>query len=353
MSSDTAQDPPAVPVPGKAWQRWQEHLTLVSVPYQQMKQEQVTGWNSPVLDAFYKREGAPQQQRGTTAFRGADTDNQAERYRRHAQKIFSGDPLLATSVAVPTSRTFLDLGASPGGITRYFHDDLRWQGTAVSLAEKDGGIHMEPPRAVPPHYCFVEGSILDKSLLDVLETTHKVSRQSCDFCNAGAVQDYGQREEGGVGADDTALPWITFLSFQLKLCLQFVKPGGSIMFVFGLSDCGSLMLLLHLLRPMVRGGVRVLPTMHLAKPPVYILLSDVHYDAAAFESLSNAFDMPKEYWLLGDDADLDRAKTGFEDVRHKGLEGLWRQREELLRAKRNMIERSFNQPQRQKRPRDE
>ena len=125
------------------------------------------------------------------------------------------------------------------------------------------------------------------------------------------------------------------------------------MFVFGLSDCGSLMLLLHLLRPMVRGGVRVLPTMHLAKPPVYILLSDVHYDAAAFESLSNAFDMPKEYWLLGDDADLDRAKTGFEDVRHKGLEGLWRQREELLRAKRNMIERSFNQPQRQKRPRDD
>lgn len=345
----------------KGWQRWQEHLAVTSEAYRRLKAEQVAGWSSPSLDAFYKKDkdtAAPrhtQRQAGTTAFHDADTERQAKRYRDHVARIFAGDPLLSQSVGMLGKRTFLDLGASPGGVTRYFHDDLGWVGTAVSLAERDGGIRMEPPKENPKHYIFVEGSILDDTLGDMLQNKARLQLHSCDFCNAGAVQDYGQRadeaSETAPPADTTHLPWIAFLAPQLKMCLQFVKPGGSVMFVFGLSDCGSLMLLLHYLGPMVRGGIHVLPTMHVAKSPVYVLLSNVHYDEASYRDLSAALERPKGHWLLHNDADFTRASAQFDGVVRRSLEDVWREREEKMRSKREFIEKSHEGNKQQKRSR--
>lgn len=73
------------------------------------------------------------------------------------------------------------------------------------------------------------------------------------------------------------LPWFTLLRPQLRLGLQYVAPGGSLLLVHGAPHCASFFILLHAFRLSLGDDVhiRVLETMHLGKAPVYIFLDNI------------------------------------------------------------------------------
>jgi hypothetical protein len=143
------------------------------------------------------------------------------------------------------------------------------------------------------------------------------------FVNGGAVLDHGQRQQWaksleekaqhvavdnskGQTRHDTAtaahtlgpiLPWFSLLVPQLRIALTYTAQGGAMMLVHGAPHCASLFILLRCMEEVVGARpdtsatesttpcgchVRLLETMHLAKPPVYVLWTNVWpADAAA------------------------------------------------------------------------
>lgn len=74
------------------------------------------------------------------------------------------------------------------------------------------------------------------------------------------------------------VPWFTLLRPQLRLALQYVAPGGSIVLVYGAPHCASFFIFLHGLRLSLGKGLRIrlFETMHLSKAPVYVFLENVN-----------------------------------------------------------------------------
>ncbi|KPI84868.1 hypothetical protein ABL78_6073 [Leptomonas seymouri] len=92
------------------------------------------------------------------------------------------------------------------------------------------------------------------------------------------------------GSSASVLPWFSLLVPQLKTALTYTAEGGAMMLVHGAPQCASLFILLQCMEEVVgaahtsasnvsssRHGceARLLETMHLAKPPVYVLWTDV------------------------------------------------------------------------------
>ncbi|KPA74155.1 putative mitochondrial hypothetical protein [Leptomonas pyrrhocoris] len=87
------------------------------------------------------------------------------------------------------------------------------------------------------------------------------------------------------------LPWFTLLVPQLKAALTYVADGGAIMLVHGAPHCASLFILLRCMEEIVGAAnsaachrgcqTRLLETMYLAKPPLYVLWTDVWSPTAA------------------------------------------------------------------------
>lgn len=161
---------------------------------------------------------------------------------------------------------------------------------------------------------------------DIFRTPPATAAPRFRFVNGGAVLDHGQRqrwdklEEAAAAGGDTTeataptsgtstavsiLPWFSLLVPQLQTALAFVEGGGALMLVHGAPHCASLFILLRCMEAAVGAiaagtaeaeadkaastaataaqGARapcrahVLETMHLAKPPVYVLWTHVQH----------------------------------------------------------------------------
>lgn len=255
---------------------------------------------------------------------------------------------------------FLDIGAAPGGMSKFLHSVLGWSGVATSLAQEAGGMPMVyvPSQATataaaaiaktaetatpttttangirgggstaalmsllrrkapvtstcanapaaksnsqPPSFEFLAADMLtaDAECKLFEGPVARVECASCDVVIAGAVQDQTQREQAaesgdGLQNDGTTASAtteaatlagsfatrMTFTFAQLALAVRAVKRGGALLLVYGPSDCASLVAFAHrvlrLLVPDAATCISVLPTMHVEKTPVYILVSDV------------------------------------------------------------------------------
>lgn len=211
-----------------------------------------------------------------------------------------------------------------------------------------------------------------------------------DFVNGGAVQDHAQRlttpvagvltcEEavtGDTDADRTAiLPWLTLFIPQLQVALQHVVEGGSMMLVYGAPHCASLMILLRAMEPLLTGSeptalsspsaVTIMETMHLVKPPVYVLLQGLRVTIAQqghitrlLEALSPTSDVvnpltgevrvfvsaearreaKERYWLGESDEGFEAAVEGFAHHRDS-LEVVWDKAKDCLTWRRERAER--------------
>lgn len=111
---------------------------------------------------------------------------------------------------------------------------------------------------------------------------------------------------------EPVLPWFSLLVPQLRVALTYAAEGGAIMLVHGAPHCASLFILLrcmeavvgtaprvsapaatavhHTLSPALQSSCRVhlLETMHLAKPPLYVLWTNIWSHTAGSEGASVA-----------------------------------------------------------------
>lgn len=482
MSATTTPPPPAsVRLTQSLWQG--EYLWQHSAAFRALRLEQAAGWTSELLSSYYARLAANSKKsssdggsgraslstatasaslsrtgasnRGGTVYANHDVNDLSARYAHHADSVFGP---LATALERRTGGTstttvddssvrdellFLDIGAAPGGVTRFFTQIRNWKGVAVTLSEAEGGIPMAPAvmarcaatvmwnpafraqcekneeaavasatgssvlsasesdqhrrheRREMGIFDFVEASIFDEELVPKIvaaasndlvtkrrpETTRDGGRGAAsrqknaagatteeftaavsavglfDFCNAGAVSDFGQRDavsvgssaatasasslqgmnaeeeacgDGGGGVGETVAanatnalrpavapttggsmvvngfsasepaPHLTFLAPQLATALQLVKPGGTVVFVWGLLECSSFYLLLHFIQALgISNDIQLLPTMHAKKPPVYVALKNVTPVAEKIELLRRAMEqLPAAFWFL-------------------------------------------------------
>lgn len=247
------------------------------------------------------------------------------------------------------------------------------------------------------------------------------------FVNGGAVLDHGQRQReaqsaGEVVAQDCEanaslpssspsllspasagplLPWFSLLVPQLTHALTYAAEGGAMMLVHGAPHCASFFILLRCMEDVVAAGqscgakesgrrhcaARVLETMHLAKPPVYVLWTNLwpgtdgnssvngkargagdvraasqaaqqrllaslspasplvspSADAAADEPLTGAVDnstraAKQRFWLGESEDGFQLAVEGFARYGDQ-VERIWRRVEEFLRRRRERAER--------------
>ncbi|KEG09463.1 hypothetical protein DQ04_05181040 [Trypanosoma grayi] len=377
-SKDNGVEAPAESGLGEC-NRWREYLLAESAAYRELERERAEGWRSESLDWWYRRRQQQQQEKrperngtdgvpvgaaggGATSFADSDIEKLCERYCVHAGDILTNAAPDFFSVA-PRARkqqhenggpsappTFLDLGCAPGGVSKYLVTKLQWHGVGVSLPVNRGGIALDvswlssPPASA--RYEFVEGSITED------DWHAAVAGRRFFFINGGAVQDHGQREGEAPHDTDSAagascvLPWFNFLVPQLRLAAEHVEDGGAVMLVLGVPQCASLPILLMLLRPLVRGGVHIMETMHLTKSPVYVLLTGVRatHDAAARTAWNDVLQTmtqgTRAFWRGETDDGLRLAKAGFEQHR-SDLEAVWRKASAFLRRRRLYAERAM------------
>jgi hypothetical protein len=381
--------------------RWQEHLSTQSAVFKALKNEQKLGWESKALDWLYsknKKQSAPSPSDAplvpappTTHFFG-EVEGLCDRYRKHAKMILQrSDGVLFSEASSGPTKTFVDLGCAPGGVSAFLALDLHWDGVGVSLQVEDGGIAMTTKLVTSAasslaNFLFVGGSVLDPDLASIVRTRYLHHRPQTkedfvgfDFVNGGAVQDHGQRStiDEKDQHEGPALPWFYFLVPQLIAALSLVRRDGhgSVMVVYGMSQCGSLMLLLHLLV-----ALRIVPsfehvdfleTMHLTKPPIYVVLRGVTPSDDAIRVLSQYFfpstpteDMSKTgvisngkddarvvghtwgelkaFWQLDGEVQRCAAADAFRACGFK-LEVIWGRAEGYLRSRREKAERAMQQ----------
>lgn len=211
-----------------------------------------------------------------------------------------------------------------------------------------------------------------------------------------------------VGAVPTPiLPWLSLFVPQLELALNHVADDGAMMLVYGAPHCASFFILLHAIAHVVQpqapsspaGGsarfsVHVLETMHLIKPPVYVLwegvratgrerekqrlldalninspvLSPVRGTSSTNETAvhehaqqrqlqplcenqpwptSQALRAAKQkLWLGESDEGFALAQAGFAQYRHD-IEAIWTKTRGFLRSRRLRAERMMSAPPRE------
>jgi SAM-dependent methyltransferase len=308
------------------------------------------GWCSPVIDAHYaelRREHGTSKKMGATAFASFDQEAFRDRYAEKFSRI-AKDLGLQKAVGQPRP-TFLDLGCAPGGVSLHLHRELQWSGVGVSLSVRDGGVEMayRPSRDCDgPKFCFVEESVFEATR--IREVIGHEFTSAFSFCNGGAVTDQGQRSAGVLTEGSEHLPeYNRFLWAQLSLCLEHVADGGDVMFVHGVPDCITFVLLIDAVRPLAKGGVRFYETIHGTKAPVYVVLRRVEVDERAVAAVREVLHTTLAHICSPTDDMMARAKLAFAEIAGQ-LEPLWGLRQGKLLSKRLDIERRNHK----KRPRE-
>jgi hypothetical protein len=307
---------------------WPTRLFLLSAAYRALQQE---------LDEQHRSAAVATRAKETVEYLQAKQHDDAMHLdKMHKYSAWARDTLPATAGELfrrhagsdSTAPVFLDLGASPGGLSSFLSGDLRWRGTAISLAVSDGGMPMMFRGQAPPAHSnaaasgarpassIASGGFSLKALLkpkpqavnapapangaapagagrfrvltgdirspDIHEHLFReVAPHSCDFVMAGAVQDHSQRSQAQPSSSDLSggelfraqlLQRLQFLTSQLRVVRKALRKsaGGSFMLVMGPVDCASVMVVLRHLRAVAQ-RVRIIGTLHIDKPPVYLL----------------------------------------------------------------------------------
>jgi 23S rRNA U2552 (ribose-2'-O)-methylase RlmE/FtsJ len=292
---------------------FQERMYVECFALKELRDELVVGWDTPELDRAY-------DEAKTTVSKAWDSGEAFQRkldgYYRWSCMNMQPHRLL-TKGYPPGARTFLDIGSAPGGMAKYLNGDLGWKGHVLTLPEKDGGM----PMLFRSDTLDVVYGDFTTALADIRA---RVPEDSVDFVIAGAVADKGHRGNGD--RDEDIYARIVFAAAQVKLAVDTVKEGGSIMTVFGPSDSSAFFYLVAQLQTVTDQPIQVLPTMHVEKTPVYILVRGV----------AKGKD-------LKDGADEERAWKAFKAVESQ-MAAAWSLRKKKLAQRRMNAMRTFKGP---------
>ncbi|KAF4660902.1 hypothetical protein FOL47_006912 [Perkinsus chesapeaki] len=249
-------------------------------------------------------------------------------------------------------KSFVDIGSAPGGMSKFLLSFLHWtKGHAFSLAPEDGGLEMRYHNASLDFECAnLADSESYKKISEALEE-RGFKKHSLDFINLGVVIDVGQCDRD----DDpyiTARKSIEVCRNQFLLMLDFLKPGGSCMWIHSGSHLDTYLFYLNWLNRMFR-RLRVTNTLVPSRSPVYTIAENfLPDDSPAAQQARDDF---REF-LLSHPADPSTPEiwqvTSWPEVQTllnpnsqllKDLHAVWREKREKLAATRINAERSLKE----------
>ncbi|EER12082.1 hypothetical protein Pmar_PMAR019187 [Perkinsus marinus ATCC 50983] len=167
-------------------------------------------------------------------------------------------------------RVFVDIGSAPGGMSKFLLHHLHWtRGHAFSLAPEDGGLEMRYHNTSLEFECAdMAESGAYMRIAKTLES-RGFKKHSIDFINLGVVIDVGQCNRD----DDpyvTARKSVEVCRNQFLLMLDFLKPGGSCMWIHSGSHLDTYLFYLNWLNRMFQ-RLRVTNTLVPSRSPVYTI----------------------------------------------------------------------------------
>eukprot|EP00759_Apiculatamorpha_spiralis_P044894 PhF_6_TR41704/c0_g1_i3/m.63270 len=214
-------------------------------------------------------------------------------YSEHYETVFHEIPTLTFSLLseVVGPKQFLDLGAAPGGFSLFLLKQ-QWCGIGVTLDEAVGGIPMEVEES--GRYRIVTADVLQEAefhqICNEAVSTYlsKPPRQEhqqasstpppphVDFVNLGIVIDQVVKHRRQVKSKFSET-----LHTQMRVASQVLAPGGTLMFVLGLTrwleDC--IVKTLDAMSAISTQGVHILTTMYTkssGRKQMYVVCLGVH-----------------------------------------------------------------------------
>ena len=317
--------------------------------YKELAEEKLLGWQSEAVSALW--------QSRTRKFKNLSTGNRAadmKKFTPDETKYFKFYVDVLHTYAPDLFRDsgreelFIDVGAAPGGLSKYLITECGWKGYAFSLSPAESGLEMKYTN--PKSLRFSMANMTkENEWRRVLTMCQKAGFSDVHFVNVGVVVDFGQVDADGGGNSEMTCRSIFASISQLLIVLNSLRDGGSAMWIHSLSHLDTLFFFLgHLVKCFA--SVRILNTLAPARSPVYIIMEGFRKDTqevADFETLLlrdngtvNPETIPK--WQVKDFEIIQRIMNDNKTLRDD-IHNIWNQKRECLKETRLFAERRFKE----------
>ena len=315
--------------------------------YKDLAEEKLLGWQSEAVSALW--------QSRTRKFKNLSTGNRAadmKKFTPDETKYFKFYVDVLHTYAPDLFRNsgreelFIDVGAAPGGLSKYLITECGWRGYAFSLSPAESGLEMKYTN--PKSLRFSMANMTkENEWRRVLTMCQKAGFSDVHFVNVGVVVDFGQVDADGGGNSEMTCRSIFASISQLLIVLNSLKDGGSAMWIHSLSHLDTLFFFLdHLVKCFK--SVRILNTLAPARSPVYIIMEGFRKDTNEVEDFEKVLlrdngtvspeSIPK--WQIKDFDIIQRIMSEHKNIRDD-IHHIWNQKRECLKETRLFAERRF------------
>jgi hypothetical protein len=317
--------------------------------YKDLAEEKLRGWQSEAVSALW--------QARTRKFKTLSTGNRANDMKRftpdetkyfkfYVDVLHTYAPDLFKKSGI--EERFIDVGAAPGGLSKYLITECGWCGYAFSLSPAESGLEMKYMN--PKSLRFSMANMTkENEWRRVLTMCQKSGFSDVHFVNVGVVVDFGQVDADGGGNSEMACRSIFSSISQLLIVLNSLKDGGSAMWIHSLSHLDTLFFFLQYLVKCFK-SIRILNTLAPARSPVYIIMQGFRKDSDAVEEFEKILlrdngTVSSETitkWQVHDFDIIQRIMSDHQTIRDD-IHHIWNQKRECLKETRVSAERRFKE----------
>lgn len=323
-------------------------MVTLDLIYKQLADEKQLGWQSAAVSALWKSR--------TRKFKVQSSGNRAEdskKFTPEEGKYFKFYSDMLPQFAPPglfeknSHYRFIDIGAAPGGMSKYLIQNFDWKGYAFSLSPAESGLEMKYSN--PSSLLFsMSNQTRENEWSRVLALCKKEGFENVHFVNTGVVVDFGQVDADGGGSAEMTCRAISSSISQMLIILKSLKNGGAAMWIHSLSHIDTFFFFMqHILACFE--SVRVLNTLSPARSPVYVIMSGYRKNSPAattFEKvlLRNNGTVSVDtvrMWQVSDFKEVERTLVENPTLR-ADLQSIWNQKRQCLRETRLFAEKKFS-----------
>jgi hypothetical protein len=313
----------------------------------ELSEEKLLGWQSSAVSALWKSRTRKFKVQ-SSGVRAEDskkfTPDETKYYKFYSDVLQIYAPDLFVKAAGKPEK-FIDIGAAPGGMSKYLITTCGWRGYAFSLSPAEGGLEMKYYN--PSNLMF---SMANMSKEDewkrVLSLCEKEGFKDVHFVNVGVVVDFGQVDADGGGNDEMARRSITSAISQLMIVISSLKEGGSAMWLHSLSHLDTFFFFMQYLVDCF-DSIRILNTLSPARSPVYVILRGFKKKASKeFKQIlsrnGGVVNSPTTIpdWQLSDFSVIERIFHNHPIIR-SDIQAIWNQKRDCLKETRTFAEKRF------------
>ena len=318
--------------------------------YRELSDEKLLGWQSEAVSALWKS-----RTRKFKVQASGDRAQDAKKFTPEDTKYFKFYqdvlPLYAPDLYVHTGveETFIDVGAAPGGLSKFLTTVCGWRGYAFSLAPAEGGLEMKYSDKRRVQFSLANMT-KENEWRRVVELCTKAGLIDVHYVNIGVVVDFGQVDADGGGNAEMCCRSIYASVSQFLILVHSLQEGGSAMWIHSISHLDSLFFFLqHIVECF--DSVRILNTLAPARSPVYIIMRGFRKGSPAVSAFRETLlrdngtvtidSIPK--WQVHDFAHIERIMNQHPTIT-ADIHAIWNQKRDCLKQNRLFAEKRFGQP---------